>query len=320
MALVPIQQDAAQGPAFMGIELVELETFIAVAQAESFSLAAQRLHVSQPTVTGRIQRLENALGSKLLRRTTRRVATTPDGAVLLVEAVEVLSKLRLLVNGFKTRARLARQCVVVAATPTLAALTLPSIIQAYSKKYPDVEIELRDLHYADVLNGLENGMVDLGVLALEADDARFPFEPLWTDNMVLVIPHGHPLTGTRQVGAEELSRHMVITIEQHQGLRARIAAALHARGLSLPPSKVVANLNTLLGMLDAGMGVTLLPRSMVNRRIMEKHTLVEIDGIDLTRRFGIVLSPRAQLGTAGQSFFSFLQASTPDLVAKAGLR
>ena len=205
----------------MGIDLIELETFIAVAQAESFSAAAQRLHVTQPTVTGRIQRLEAALGAKLLRRTTRKVETTPQGALLLAESVQALSGLNRLVQSFRKKARQARQRVVIAATPTLAALTLPPIIQAYSERFPDVEIELRDLQHPAALAAVDDGSADLAVLALESDDARFRFQTLWTDDMLLVAPRGHPLAGAGSVGLKELAGQTLIVVDQHQVLRDR---------------------------------------------------------------------------------------------------
>lgn len=296
-------------PATLGIELIELETFIAVAQAQSFSMAAQRLHVTQPTVTGRVQRLEETLGVKLLRRTTRRVETTEQGEQLLVQATAALAGLSTLVLGLRRKARQARQSVVVAATPTLCAVSLPPIIQTYAQRYPDVEVQMLDLQYAGVLAAIEDGTADMGVLAFEGDDPRYRFQPLWSDDMLLVAPRNHALAGVRSVGPEAFSQHPLMLIEQHQRLRARIAAALQARGLVPPPSKVVANLQTLLGMLDAGLGITMLPRSIAQRPEVARHTLVEIEDIDLRRQFGIVLTRRTRLHAAGQSFLRHLSQS-----------
>ena len=299
----------------MGIDLIELETFMVVVQLESFSAAALHMHVTQPTVTGRIQRLESALGAKLLLRTTRRVETTPQGAQLLTEATKALDGLGRLVQGFRKKVQQARQRVVVAATPTLAALSLPSIIHSYSARYPDVQVELLDLQYAGVLAAIDDGTADIGVLALEGDDVRYQFQPLWSDGMLLVAPLGHPLASFKSVGPEELAKHTLIVVDQYQGLIAKISEALHHKGLILPPSTVVGNLNTLLGMLNAGMGVTLVPRSIATRKDLAKHALVEIEGVDLSRRFGIVMAKRAKLNTAGLSFCRHLKQTTASLLA-----
>jgi LysR family carnitine catabolism transcriptional activator len=291
----------------IGLELIELETFVVVASARSFSAAAQQLHVTQPTVTGRINRLEASLGAQLLRRTTRKVETTEAGESLLREAVITLDGLARLVDGFRKKARNARQRVVVAATPTIAALRLPPIIQAYAQRYPDVEVELLDLQYASVLAAIDDGHADVAVLALEGSDRRYRFVPLWQDDMLLVAPQGHALAQRKSVGPEDLASIALMVVDQYQGVRARIADALQERGLKLPPSKVVGNLNTLLGMLDAGMGVTLLPRSVSNRGSVAKHAHIEIEGVDMTRRFGVVTAHAAQLSPATQSFIRFVR-------------
>lgn len=290
-----------------GLDLVELQTFIAVARSLSFSAAAARLHVTQPTVTGRIHRLEALLGVQLLRRTTRKVEPTAAGALLLSESVKTLEGLAGLVDRFRKESRRARQRVVIAATPTIAALRLPPIIQAYLERYPDVEVELLDLKYTGVLAAIDSGDADVAVLALDAPDRRYRFTPLWKDDMVLVAPQKHALSKQTSVGPEELASVPLIVVDQYQAVRARIAAALVARGLTMPPSKVVGNLNTLLGMLDAGMGVTLLPRSVSARGSVANHARLEIRDIDMTRQFGIVIARDTKISVALQSFIRFLR-------------
>ncbi len=294
-------------PSTTGLDLVELETFIAVATAESFSSAAQQLHVTQPTVTGRIQRLEAMLGAQLLKRTTRKVETTAQGALLLREATKTLAGLAQLVETMRQQARVSRRRVVIAATPTIAALRLPPIIQAYSARYPDVEVELLDLQYASVLAAIDEGRADVALLAYEGTDSAYRFQPLWSDDMLLVAPRGHPLAKKKSIGAEQLASVPLIVVDQYQAVRARISAALQQRGLTLPAAKVVGNLNTLLGMLEAGMGVTLLPRSVSGRGDVAKHARIEIEDVDLRRHFGILTLKRAKPGTATQSFSRFLR-------------
>ena len=293
----------------MQLDLVELETFLAVAELASFSLAAQQLHVTQPSITGRVQRLEEALGTKLLVRTSRRVEMTPQGAVLFAEATGALRRLRKVVHDFRQQAQQARQRVVVAATPMLAALTLPPIIRAYSQRYTDVQMQLRDLSYADCLSALEAGTADLAVLAFEGRDSRFQVQTLWSDDMVLVVPANHALGCLQRTTIEQLAPHPLLVVEQYEPMHRRIDEELKRRSLALAPFTTVASLNTLLGMLDAGMGAALLPRSMARRSAAAGQTLVEIDGMTLRRDFALVLPRKGALGTAAQSFCDFLRNS-----------
>ncbi len=298
---------AAEVPTTAGLELIELQTFIVVANARSFSAAAQRLHVTQPTITGRINRLEAFLGTQLLLRTTRKVEMTVDGERLLHEASKTLEGLFRLVDGFRRKMRRIGQRVVVAATPTIAALRLPPIIQAYCERYPDVEVELLDLPYASVLASIDEGRADLAVLAYEGTDKRYRFTALWHDDMVLLAPKSHELARRASVGASELASVKFIVVDQYLSVRARIANALQAKGLALPDSKVVSNLNTLLGMLDAGLGVTLIPRSVSSKGNVAKHACIEIEGVDMTRTFGIATARSAKPNASVQSFVRFLR-------------
>ncbi|WP_323499394.1 LysR family transcriptional regulator [Variovorax sp. LG9.2] len=290
----------------IGLDLHELETFIAVARLGSFSLAAQQLHVTQPSVTGRVQRLEASLGTPLLIRTTRAVRPTPAGAALLTEASSALEGLRKLVSGFRQDARLARQRVVVASTPMLAALTLPSIIRGYGQRFTDVQVVLRDLRYPEALAALESGAADIAVLAYEEDDKRFSAQTIGRAEMVVVAPSSHPLATLTSVTVAQLAAHPLLLVEQYLPMRERIVEALKPSGLTLAPYTLVDNLNTLLGMLDAELGATLLPVTMAARKRMEQHTKVEIEDLKLFRTFSVVRSSRAQLGTAAESFSEFV--------------
>lgn len=292
----------------IGLDLAELETFVAVAEFGSFSDAAQHLHITQPSVTGRVQRLEHSLGAKLLVRTTRRVELTPAGVGLLNEATVALRGLRKIVSKHRQQARLARQRVVVASTPMMAALVLPPLIRDYSKAYTDVQVVLKDLRHPEALEALAAGAVDLAVLAYDGRDNRFRALQLSAQEMVLVAPRHHPLARFRSVSLEQLASHPILVIEVYESLRQRIADALKERGLEMAPSAIVDNLNTLLGMLDADMGAALLPRSMGRRSEASGHVLIEIEDIKLERRFAILRSRKTELGTAADSFSKFLKA------------
>lgn len=290
------------------IDLAELETFITVAELGSFSQAAKQLHLTQPSVTSRVQKLESALGTRLLTRTTRKVIPTPDGERLLQEGNKALDGLRALVDGFVESARLARQRVTVGATPVLAALVMPALVRDYAQRYTDVQVELLDLRYPDLVTALQEGAADFGVLAYEGGDEQFIVEPLRTEDVVVVAPANHPLAvaGRRRVALDDLHGQKLIMIDQYQPMRRQLEAAMQAQGLSLPPSPSVGNLTTLLGMMDAQMGLALLSRSIANQRRVRGDLLLEIEGVELRRRYALVHLRKAALGTAAQSFRRFV--------------
>ncbi|WP_454727215.1 MULTISPECIES: LysR family transcriptional regulator [Cupriavidus] len=290
-----------------GIDLAELETFLAVAETGSFSQAAERMHITQPSVTGRIQRLEAALGTSLLKRTTRRVDLTEEGERTATATREALSGLRDWVGELRQRARRSRQRVAVAATPMLAAMSMPAILHAYAERFPDVQVDLLDVKYSEALAALDSGEADLAVMSLdEISLSNYDYQHLWNGTMVLVVPSIHPLAGAGRVGARELAFHPLMLIEQYMPVRARIAEAMERQGFALPRSRMVGSLNTLMGMLDARMGITLLPHSIAERCHDVTIVPLEIEGLSLTRRFGVVFPRKAELSAAGVSFCQFL--------------
>ena len=301
-----ITADASRQPVLQ-VDLIELETFVAVADLGSFSLAAHQLHVTQPTVTGRVKRLEASLGTRLLQRTTRKVETTPQGAELLDQANVALDGLRDVVSRFREQARLARQLVVVAATPMLAAVALPPVIHAYSLRHPDVKVRLRDLRYPSVVAALASGAADVAVLAFEGKDDRFRVQPLFSEDMVLAVPAGHALAGRRSITIETMTTYPLISLEQYAPMVAGIEDRLRRSGLGMAAPTMVGELNTLLGMLQAGIGPALLPRSMASRSKPSGQSILEIEGIALKRNFSLVTAQKAKPSTATQSFCRFLR-------------
>lgn len=313
----PTSASAAEPVSAMGIKLSELETFLAVAETGSFSLAAQRLHVTQPSITSRVQRLEAILGCKLLERTTRKVGLTDAGQRLADEASIALRGLLRLIDDFRQQASEARLRVRVAATPTLAARSLPSVIRAYSERYPQVQVELLDLQYTDALDALDAGSADFLVAAFDERAEPYPRKLLWSGEMVLVAPSNHPLARHASVSPEVLVDYPLTLIEQYQPTRARIDERLQELGLSMPPAKIVSNLNTLVGLLDAGMGVTLLPRLIALSGSAAEHKIISLKGLELHRDFGLVFPRKGEPSQATQAFCEFLERNLkPETVAR----
>ena len=281
--------DGTASPAPLRLELVDLETFAAVATLGSFSAAARQLNITQPSVTSRIQRLESSLGTKLLIRTTRKVELTRRGSLLRTEADKTLAGLRRIADRFRLDAAVARSRVVVAATPMVAATMLPDVIRSHGERHPGVDIQVRDLRHGDALQAIAAGDADVAVVAFDGKDRRFRSQTLRNEDMVLIVPPNHRLARSGRATLDEIVAFPLMMLEQYETMKARIAAEVARHGLTLKPAASAGNLNTLVGMLDAGMGVLLLPRVMGRRSLQAGHVMVEIEGIELYRRFCIVM-------------------------------
>ena len=210
------------------------------------------------------------------------------------EADKTLAGLRRIADRFRLDAAAARSRVVVAATPMVAATMLPDVIRSHGERHPGVDIQVRDLRHGDALQAIAAGDADVAVVAFDGKDRRFRSQTLRNEDMVLIVPPDHPLARSGRATLDEIVAFPLMMLEQYETMKARIAAEVARHGLTLKPAASAGNLNTLVGMLDAGMGVLLLPRVMARRSLQAGHVMVEIEGIELYRRFCIVMLRDAQ--------------------------
>ncbi len=301
-------------PASLRFDLIELETFLAVIELGSFSAAAKRMHVSQPSVTNRVQRLEFILKTKLVERTTRRVMATADGELLAVQARTALSGLREVATEFHARAASSRLRSVVATTPMLAAVILPQLIQTFTEAHPSLHIQVRDLQYEEVVLAVEMGRADMAVTAFDNDSGRVRFEALAREPMLVVLPKAHPLAGTQDITVEQLADLPLMLLDRYAMLQTKISAALGARGLSLSKVQHATNVGTVLGLVDAGLGATLLPRYMANRYSLQSRTTLNLIDIDLSRNFGVLVREKTDLNLPSTLFLDHLREHFADVL------
>src|SRR5688500_16781100 len=145
----------------------QLKAFTAVAQTLSFARACERLHMSQPALSLAIRSLEQALGGRLLTRTTRQVRLTPEGAAFLPQALQLLADWDNVRERIKQRFTLQTGHVTIAAMPSFAGNVLPRMLREYRQRHPNVEVAVHDVVQEQVVEMVESGRVELG----------FGFEP-----------------------------------------------------------------------------------------------------------------------------------------------
>jgi DNA-binding transcriptional LysR family regulator len=189
----------------------------------------------------------------------------------------------------------------------VAATMLPDVIRSHGERHPGVDIQVRDLRHGDALQAIAAGDADVAVVAFDGKDRRFRAQTLRDEDMVLIAPPDHPLARSRRATLDEIVAFPLMMLEQYGTMKARIAAEVASHGLTLKPAASAGNLNTLVGMLDAGMGVLLLPRVMARRSLQAGHVMVEIDGLDLHRRFCIVMLRDARPTTVVRRFCRHLR-------------
>ncbi len=255
------------------MELRHLRYFVAVAEELSFRRAAQRLHLSQPTLTRQMQALEEELRVRLLERNRRRqVVLTAAGQSLLADAQQVLATVAAAGRRAQRAAGQERNQLNIATIAALSAAFLPGCLRAFRAEFPEVEVRLFELERAEQLAALREGRIHAGIFPClgAALEPGLESQIVWTCPMLAVLPAGHPLAKRPKIGGHRLDIRAlageVLVIPSPEGAPGylerlnRICEAANFRPASLRP---VDGADNVLGMVAAGYGVAILPEVLV---------------------------------------------------------
>ena len=245
----------------MNLTLRHLRGFVAVAQLGSFSAAAQRLHLTQSALSMLVRGLESDLGLTLFERTTRHVRLTDAGRDFFPLAERLLVDLHHAVAQTRARAARASGRLVIAVTPTFATTLLPAILGRYQREHPDVQLVLRDdATPAGIQRLVQDGEADLGIAPINrAQPGLLVVEVLMDDELVLACPVGHPLARGPGVRWHDLAEHPMIGFGSDNALQKLVNSTADALGLSLPLHCEVSSIATAVALVEAGMGISVLP-------------------------------------------------------------
>jgi DNA-binding transcriptional LysR family regulator len=287
-------------------EILDLRAFQAVVELESFHRAAEALHISQPALTRRIQKLEQSIGAPLLERTTRHVAPTAMGQEVIPLVRRMLEEFDGSLFAIKEGGSQRRGLVTMACVPTAAFYFLPSVIRTFSADYPHIRLRIRDLTANKGLQAVARGEVEFGINLMGNSDPDLSFEPLIDDPFVLAMRKDHPLAKFEAIQWEQLEPYPLVVVDRSSGNRTLLDGALARHNLKLNWFYEVTHLNTSLGLVEAGLGISVLPRLATPQ---EDHPFLVTRPITspvVSRTIGIVQRRSSTLSPAAEKFVELL--------------
>jgi len=245
------------------MDLNHLRCFVAAAEELHFGRAAQRLDML-PSALGRfIRLLEEDLGTRLMTRTTRSVALTEDGAVLLKEARALLAQAETLALKFRTRGRKRAAIVRIGAIDSAAAGLLPRLLHDFRRRWPDVTVQLVEDKTVRLLPKLLSGRLDLAfVRPPERPDKRLEFLFLLHETAVVAVAERHPLSQRRRMRIVDLVGEPLIVPERGSRPHSHdLTMKLFAEaGQEAHVAQIADEKQTIVNMVSAGLGVAIVPR------------------------------------------------------------
>ncbi len=292
----------------MNVSLSDLRAFLVVAELQSFHQAATALNLSQPALTRRVQKLEEALGVQLLERTTRRIAPSIVGREFLPKVRRLLDDLDASLLSVREIAERSSGQVNVACVPTAAYYFMPEVIRAFNEAYPRVRIRIVDEGANAVLQSVIDGDVELGINLLGGQEDEIEFEPLLEEPFVLACCHDHPLAQKAQVEWQELAPYRFITAGRLSGNRMLLDLGLAAANWRPKWLYEVQHLSTALGLVEAGLGIAALPRLAMPTRPHQVLVSRPLLNPLITRTVGIIRRRSRQLSPAAEAFYRILKS------------
>lgn len=279
----------------------QLKAFIAVAQTLSFARACERLHMSQPALSLAIRSLEQALGGRLLARTTRQVRLTPEGAAFLPQALQLLADWENVRERIKQRFTLQTGHVTVAAMPSFAGNVLPQILREYRRRHPDVEVSVHDIVQEQVVEMVANGRVEVGFGFEPEGESALAFEPLFVDSFVAIAAAESPLVAASAVSWSQLLVHNFIALQRPSSTRRLIDESLAAKGMELRVALECHQIATVIQFVAAGLGVSVVPSLCRQQVAALGARCLRLSRPSIRKPVGLITRLDQQLSTAARA-------------------
>lgn len=283
----------------MNYTLRQLRTFVAVAQHGSFSLAGQAIGLSQSAVSHSIKELEAEIGVRLLDRTTREVMLTEAGQQLATQLKRLLEELNNTVLDVRSYGEQRSGTVRVAASQTPSAHLMPQCLASSQQRYPDIRVILHDRVQQWVLQSVRNAEVDFGIVIGPLNDTDFDAEEILQEPFLLLCHENDALAQVEEAQWSMLAGRNLVLQDYASGSRLLVDAALQQLALSVNVVQEIGHPATLYPMVEAGIGISILPALALplpsGRKLTVRRLYPEINrSLMLIKRKNRSLTPAAE--------------------------
>jgi DNA-binding transcriptional LysR family regulator len=250
------------------MEFRHLRYFIAVAENLHFGRAAHQLHISQPPLSQQIREMEEELGVKLFLRTKRRVELTEAGSVFLKEARLILAHTSHAVRSVQRSNRGEIGRLIIGFVMSATCSILPKILRVYRERFPEVELVLEEMTTGQGIDHLKERRLHLCFLRLPVREEELMVETVLREPLVLALPNGHPLTPRNRISLLLLADEPFVLFPRLHGpsFHDQIVSVCHGAGFSPNVVQEACQMQTILSLVAAGIGVSLIPASVQSLR------------------------------------------------------
>jgi DNA-binding transcriptional LysR family regulator len=290
------------------MDFQNLRAFMAVAETNSFSRAADRLRLTQPAISKRIQALETDLNQRLFDRLGWQLSLTEAGECLLPRARQILQLIEQTRQALDDLSGQVQGSLKLVTSHHIGLHRLPGILREYKKAYPNVKLHISFLNSQETHQNILEGKGELGITTHETrHNESLLTQDIWHDTLHVVVARDHPLLKKKQVKLEDLTEYAAILpdVRFYTGRTVSELFQQHGLTLKLDADLSIDNLETLKAMVSIGDSWSVLPATMLDDRSI---AALHIEGVALARRLVSIHHKDRTLSKAAQAFLRVLEA------------
>ncbi|MFZ5842365.1 MAG: LysR family transcriptional regulator [Pseudomonadota bacterium] len=283
----------------------QLKAFVAVADSQSFSRAADQLHLTQPAVSKRIANLETELGQRLFDRVGHTVHLTPAGQTLLPRARRLLQDMDDTATALSNLTGRIAGPLRIATSHHIGLRRLPALLRDYTLRYPDVTLEFDFVDSEQAYHEVEQGLRELAIVTLpDEPQASVTAVPVWRERLIPCVQRSHPLARQHTVAIAELAAHRAVLLGGHTFTQQKVDQLFAGHQVELRDRTSSSYLEAIAMLVTAGQGWALLPDIMVRDELVALNVQ---PAITIERSLGVVHHRDRTLSNAGRALVQLLR-------------
>ncbi|MGG6309395.1 LysR family transcriptional regulator [Paenibacillus macerans] len=287
---------------------ITLEVFVTVAEKQSFTRAAETLHMTQPAVSQYIRSLERSLGTKLLDRSNKYVRLNPAGEIVYHHAREISGLYRRMQYLIDELKHSASGILTIGASYTYGEYVLPHLLAAMVKSYPGITPAITIGNSKEIEELVGSRSLDLGIIEGEFRDERFRIEPIADDAMYVVVPAGHRYGECKDLRAADLREETWIVREAGSGTREAAEHMFAANGFQPARLMEFGSTQIIKESVEAGLGISFLSQAAVRKEItLGTLRILGLEGFPFIRKFSLITQATPFYTKAMEVFMDMLR-------------
>lgn len=290
----------------------QLETFVQVVQSRSFSKAAEKLFITQPTVTNHIKNLEEEIGTLLLNRMGKKISLTNAGTILYNEALNIINSLQMIKHELSIYSKEIKGHLDIVSSSVPRKYLIPLIIDAFLKEYNNVTFSISDDDSQEVVNSILDSYTDFGFIGGKYPNPNLEYIDLINDKLVMIASNDFKseLSNFDEITIYDIIDGKFIFREEGSATRNTFVSEFEKHNISLSQLDTVAyvrDIDTIKHMVSLGIGFSFISEKLIKDDIrLNKYKAYNVKGLDLSRKYYFVYHKNRQLTPLGETFKNFI--------------